>query len=65
MVNVVQKFEVYKGEHGTDGEKPSDQELEAAFGTSNRDDVIKRILEQGDISPVNLDHPSRHVAKPQ
>lgn len=50
MVHVVQKFQVYKGEHGLDGEKPSEQEMDAAFGTHNMDDVVKRVLQEGEIA---------------
>lgn len=50
MVEVVQAFKVFRGTHHTaDPPTPAKGELESAFGTSNIDNVVKHILENGEI----------------
>ncbi|KAI9229167.1 MAG: ribosome maturation protein [Piptocephalis tieghemiana] len=50
MVDVLQNFDVYESDSGGStglSIRPSKQTLESIFGTSNEDNVIREILEQG------------------
>ncbi|CAG8624384.1 6853_t:CDS:2 [Ambispora leptoticha] len=55
LADVIQTFDVYEitngGNEGIAG-RPSKQRLENTFGTSNLDEVIEQILEQGTIHHV-------------
>ena len=51
IANVVDSFTVLKYEMGRSGilNKPSKSELDATFGTTNVDDIIKIMLENGEL----------------
>ena len=49
LVDVVSIFQVYLDDSNV--EKASKQELENNFGTSNIDDIVKKICEEGEIYP--------------
>jgi ribosome maturation protein Sdo1 len=52
LVDVVSSFDVFvTGKHGTQGtlNRASNGVLENEFGTSNEDDVVKKILEDGTV----------------
>ena len=44
-------FEVFHSNQGSQGRlgRPSKQQLETVFGTSNEDEVVKQILEKGEL----------------
>jgi ribosome maturation protein Sdo1 len=49
LAQVVDSFEVYQFEEGKSGRmgKPSQQELQATFGTTNEDDIVQFMCEHG------------------
>ena len=51
LVEVVGSFDVFHSGQGSQGllERPSKQQLEAVFGTSNETDIVEQILSKGKI----------------
>lgn len=51
MVNVVDSFDVLRYNNGKSGTlvRPSKAELEHVFGTSNEDEIVKIMLENGEL----------------
>ncbi|KAF2435531.1 putative RNA binding protein [Tothia fuscella] len=55
LVEVVNSFDVFHTDgHGVQGElnRASNQLLETEFGTKNSDEVVQKILEQGEVQEV-------------
>lgn len=49
LSDVIAVYDVFKGEHTMNNVRPSDEELLKAFNTTNREEVMIRILEVGEI----------------
>ncbi|KAL6059385.1 hypothetical protein QOT17_013767 [Balamuthia mandrillaris] len=50
LVDVVQRFKIYRGQTPQDdADQPTKEELKEEFGTDKQEDVIMKILEEGDI----------------
>jgi ribosome maturation protein Sdo1 len=63
LVDVVNSFDVFvTGKHGAQGRlnRASKSSLENEFGSSNDDDVVKQILEKGDVQEVKVSSPAYH-----
>lgn len=48
LVDVLDTYQIYKGEHGMDGMHASKTELANSFGTDDMDEMIEQILQKGE-----------------
>jgi len=47
LTAVLQAVHVYKGQHGTEGDIPSNSELDNSFGTTDVEAACRKILQHG------------------